>query len=141
MDEVRKTYLASFLQGQDVLFMAQNNATARELSARIREDLRHLGLVGRDAEASLREGGRPASAISIVTRKNDHDLGVANSDAWRVEKIDGETITMRKMLDADRETGQRRFADDTVEYKEAKQWADLAYAEHPDERPEPYPAR
>ena len=44
---------------------------------------------------------------------------------------------MRQMLDADRETGERRFADDTVEYRAAKEWADLAYAEHPaDERPE-----
>jgi len=136
MDEARKQYLAGFLQGKDVLLMAQSNDHAREMSARIRDDLQHLGLVQRGAEASLREGGKASVGDLIVTRKNDHRLGVANGDAWRVEKIDGETITMRKMLDADRETGQRRFADDTVTYKEAGRWADLAYAENPeDERP------
>ena len=137
MDEARKQYLAGFLQGKDVLLMAQNNTTARELSVRIRDDLQHLGLVSRDAEASLREGAKASVGDLIVTRRNDHDLGIANGNAWRVEKVDGETITMRRMLDADRETGERRFADDTVTYKEAGQWADLAYAENPeDERPE-----
>ena len=142
MDEARKQYLAGFLQGKDVLLMAQSNDHAREMSARIRDDLQHLGLVERGAEASLREGAKASVGDLIVTRKNDHELGVANGNAWRVEKIDGETITMRRMLDADRETGERRFADDTVTYKAAKQWADLAYAENPeDERPESDPAR
>ena len=136
MDEARRTYLAGFLQGKDVLLMAQSNDHAREMSARIRDDLQHLGLVERGPEASLREGAKASVGDLIVTRRNDHDLGIANGNAWRVEKIDGETITMRQMLDADRETGERRFADDTVEYRAAKEWADLAYAEHPDERPE-----
>ena len=131
MDEARKQYLAGFLQGKDVLLMAQSNDHAREMSARIRDDLQHLGLVERGAEASLREGAKASVGDLIVTRKNDHELGIANGNAWRVEKIDGETITMRQMLDADRETGERRFADDTVEYRAAKEWADLAYAEHP----------
>ena len=121
--------------------MAQSNDHAREMSARIRDDLQHLGLVERGAEASLREGGKASVGDLIVTRQNDHKLGIANGNAWRVEKIDGETITMRRMLDADRETGERRFADDTVEYRAAKEWADLAYAERPDERPGADPAR
>ena len=142
MDEARKQYLAGFLQGKDVLLMAQSNDHAREMSARIRDDLQHLGLVERGAEASLREGAKASVGDLIVTRKNDHRLGVANGNAWRVEKIDGETITMRRMLDADRETGERRFADDTIEYRAAKDSADLAYAEHPeDEQPEATPAR
>ena len=136
MDEARKQFLAGFLQGKDVLLMAQSNDHAREISARIRDDLQHLGLVGRGAEASLREGAKASVGDLIVTRQNDHKLGIANGNAWRVEKIDGETITIRRMLDADRTTGERRFADDTVEYKEAKQSADLAYAEH-DEQLDP----
>ena len=137
MDEVRKTYLAGFIEGKDVLLMAQGNDHAREMSARIRDDLQHLGLVERGAEASLRDGAKASVGDLIVTRKNDHRLGVANGNAWRVEKIDGETITMRQMLDADRETGQRRFAEGTVTYKAAKDSADLAYAEHAeDEQPE-----
>ena len=137
MDEARKQYLAGFLQGKDVLLMAHSNDHAREMSARIRENLQHLGLVERSAEASLREGAKASVGDLIVTRKNDDKIGVANGDAWRVEKIDGETITMRRMLDADRETGGRRFADGTIEYRAAKDSADLAYAENPeDEQPE-----
>ena len=139
MDEARKQFLAGFLQGKDVLLMAQSNEHTRAMSARIRDDLQHLGLVERGAEASLREGAKASVGDLIVTRRNDHRIGVANGNAWRVEKIDGETITMRRMLDADRETGERRFADDTVVYREAGQWADLAYAEAPepeDEQPE-----
>ena len=101
------------------------------MCARIRDDLQHLGLVERGTEASLREGAKASVGDLIVTRQNDHELGIANGNAWRVEKIDGETITMRQMLDADRETGERRFADETVEYRAAKEWADLAYAERP----------
>ena len=137
MDEARKQFLAGFLQGKDVLLMAQSNDHAREMAARIRDDLQHLGLVERGAEASLREGAKASVGDLIVTRQNDHKLGVSNGDAWRVEKVDGETITMRRMLDADRETGERRFADETIEYRAAKEWADLAYAENPEEeRPE-----
>ena len=133
MDEARKQFLAGYLQGKDVLLMAQSNATARELSQRIRDDLQHLGLVGRGAEALLREGAKASVGDLIVTRKNDHRLGVANGDAWRVERVDGETITMRQLLDADRETGERRFADKTVIYRAAQESADLAYADNLDQ--------
>jgi AAA domain/TrwC relaxase len=138
MDEARKQFLAGFLQGKDVLLMAQSNDHAREMSRRIREDLQHLGLVDSGAEASLRAGAKASVGDLIVTRKNDRTLGVANGNTWRVERIDGETITMRRMLDADRETGERRFADETVTYRGTGDWADLAYAESPDdERAEP----
>ena len=137
MDEARKQFLAGYLQGQDVLLMAQSNDTARELSGRIRDDLQHLGLVERGAEASLREGAKASVGDLIVTRKIDHQLGVANGDTWRVEAVNGETITMRKMLDADRATGVRRYADTTVEYEAAREAADLAYADNPDREDEP----
>ena len=39
MDEARKQFLAGFLQGKDVLLMAQSNDHAREMSRRIRDDL------------------------------------------------------------------------------------------------------
>ena len=75
MDEARKQYLAGYLQGRDVLLMAADNNTCRELSQRIRDDLRHLGLVETGAEAPLREGARASVGDLIITRKNDHRLG------------------------------------------------------------------
>jgi hypothetical protein len=75
MDEARKAYLAGYLAGRDVLLMAQSHATCREMSQRIRDDLQHLGLVKRGAEAALRDGARASVGDLIITRKNDHDLG------------------------------------------------------------------
>ena len=128
MDEARKAYLAAYLSGRDVLLMAQSHDTCRELSQRIRDDLVHLGVVGDGPSAPLRGGARASVGDLIITRKNDHELGVANGDTWRVEAVDGDRITMRQMVDADRETGERRFADGTVVYTAARTSADLAYA-------------
>ena len=132
MDQARSWYLAEYLQGHDALLIAQSREHNRELSQRVREDLQHLGLVQRDTEASLRAGAKASVGDLIVTRKNDAQLGIANGDSWRVEALDGETITMRKMLDPDRETGERRFADETVRYTAAKEGADLGYAYDPE---------
>ena len=115
MDEARKAYLAAYLSGRDVLLMAQSHDTCRELSQRIREDLQHLGVVSDGPSAALRDGARASAGDLIITRKNDHGLGVANGDTWRVEAVDGDRITMRQMVDADRETGERRYAEDTVD--------------------------
>jgi hypothetical protein len=128
MDEARKAYLAGYLAGRDVLLMAQSHETCREMSQRIRDDLQHLGLVERGTEAPLRDGARASVGDLIITRKNDHGLGVANGDTWRVEAVDGDRITMRQLVDADRETGERRYADHTVVYGAGKTSADLAYA-------------
>ena len=45
MDQAARAYVASYLAGRDVLLMAADWARCRELSARIRDDLIHLGLV------------------------------------------------------------------------------------------------
>ncbi len=51
MDQAAYAYVASYLADRDVLLMAADWARCRELSARIREDLIHLGLV--DATRSI----------------------------------------------------------------------------------------
>ena len=104
MDDARQAYLAAYLSGRDVLLMAQSHDTCRELSQRIRADLQHLGRVETGAEAQLSNGARASVGDLIITKKNDHNIGVANGDTWRVEAIDGDQITMRQLVDADRET-------------------------------------
>lgn len=72
--------------------------------------------------------GRGASAGDvIIARDNDHNAGVANSDVLRVEAVhpDG-TITVRRRLDRDGATGQRRWAEDTFAYR-GYATADLSY--------------
>ena len=58
MDQAVKAYVASYLAGRDVLLMAADWARCRELSARIRDDLIHLGLVDATAGRSDRRGRR-----------------------------------------------------------------------------------
>ena len=45
-----------------------------------------------------------------------------------VEAVDSDRITMRQMVDADRETGERRYAENTMIYNVGRTSADLAYA-------------
>ena len=47
IDQAARAYVAAYLDGRDVLLMAADWARCRELSARIRDDLIHLGLVER----------------------------------------------------------------------------------------------
>jgi conjugative relaxase-like TrwC/TraI family protein len=130
LDRARQFYVGGYLQGKDVLLMARDHDTVRELSRRIRDDLIHLGRVQRGPEVRLREGARASAGDLIITRHNEHELGVANGMTWRVEKADpvSNTVELRQLIDADPETGARRFAGHTIIYRNAATHADLAYA-------------
>ncbi len=63
IDQAAYAYVASYLAGRDVLLMAADWARCRELSARIRDDLIHLGLVSVFAHGiSL---GEPAGSADV----------------------------------------------------------------------------
>lgn len=132
LDAARQAYVAGYGAGQDMLLMARDHATVRELSRRIRADLQHLGYVDDGREVELREGERASVGDLIVTRHNQHQLGVVNGQTWRIEEIRphqrGETVVLRQMLDADPDTGARRFDDETITYQNTAWHADLAYA-------------
>jgi AAA domain/TrwC relaxase len=128
MEDGRRAYVAAYAAGRDVLLMAQSHDLCRELSLRIRDDLQHLGYVDAEGpEVPLRQGARASVGDLIITRKNDHPRGIANGDTWRVEAIEGPKVTMRQVVDCDRETGQRRYAAETVAYYDYERNADLAY--------------
>jgi ATP-dependent exoDNAse (exonuclease V) alpha subunit len=134
MDQATRAYLASYLAGQNVLLMAADWARCRELSARIREDLIHLGLVGRGPAIRIADGAQASAGDLIICRVNDHHLEagepgrpLANGDVLRIEAITGRGIMARRMLDPDPATGQRRFTSQAFRYT-AYQSADLAYA-------------
>jgi hypothetical protein len=134
MDQAVHTYVASFLAGQDVLLVAADWARCRELSRRIRDDLIHLGLV--DGGRTIRIAERTEASVGdlIICRRNDHDLeagergrALANGDVLRIETITPGGIMVRRRLDPDRATGQRRFTSQAFRYT-GYQCADLAYA-------------
>ena len=134
MDQAVHAYVASYLTGRDVLLMATDWVRCRELSARIRDDLIHLGLVDATQAVRIAEGARASAGDLIICRRNDHRLEagepgrtLANGDILRIEAITGSGLMVRRLLEADPATGQRRFTDRAFCYA-GYQSCDLAYA-------------
>ncbi|MFY9926488.1 MAG: AAA family ATPase, partial [Streptosporangiaceae bacterium] len=134
MDQAARAYVASYLTGRNVLLMAADWARCRELSRRIRDDLVHLGLVDNSRTVRIADGAEGSAGDLIICRANDHHLEagepgrpLANGDILRIEAITGRGIMVRRMLDPDPATGQRRFAGQAFRY-DSYQSADLAYA-------------
>ena len=134
MDQAVHAYVASYLAGRDVLLMAADWARCRELSARIRDDLIHLGLVDATRAVRIAEGAEASAGDLIICRRNDHRLeagepgrALANGDVLRIEAITGSGLMVRRLLEADPATGQRRFTERAFCYA-GYQSSDLAYA-------------
>jgi len=122
------------LAGRNILLMAADWARCWELSARIRDDLIHLGLVDAGRTIRIADGAEASAGDLIICRRNDHGLeagepgrALANGDVMRIETIARRSIMVRRMLDPDPATGQRRFTDRAFRYT-GYQSADLAYA-------------
>ncbi len=133
MDQAVHAYVASYLAGRDVLLMPADWARCRELSHRIRDDLIHLGLVDNGRTVRIAEGAEASVGDLIICRRNDHAVeagepgrALANGDVLRIEAITSRGM-VRRRLDPDRATGQRRFTSQAFRYT-AYQSADLAYA-------------
>ncbi len=69
MDQAARAYVAGYLDGRDVLLMAADWARCRELSARIRDDLIHLGLVDGGRTVRIAEGAEASVGDLIICRR------------------------------------------------------------------------
>jgi hypothetical protein len=134
MDQAMNAYVASYLAGRDVLLMAADWAQCRELSARIRENLVHLGLVDGGRMVRIAEHTQASVGDLIICRDNDHTVqagepgrALANGDILRIEAITKRGLLVRRLLEADPATGQRRFTDQAFLYI-GYRTCDLAYA-------------
>jgi hypothetical protein len=128
-----RAYLDTYLTGQNVLLMASDWTRCRELSQRIRDDLIHLGLVDNGRTIRIAEGAEASAGDLIICRANDHHLkagepgrALARGDILRIEAITCRDIMVRRLLDPDPATGQRRFTDRAFRYT-GYQSANLAY--------------
>ena len=128
MDQAARAYLATYLTGRTVLLMAADWARCRELSARIRDDLIHLGLVDSGPAIRIADGAEASAGDLIICRANDHRLeagepgrALANGDVLRIEAITRRGIMVRRLLDPDPATGQRRFTDRAFRYTATSQ--------------------
>jgi conjugative relaxase-like TrwC/TraI family protein len=134
MDQAARAYLASYLTGRNTILMAADWARCRELSDRIRGDLIRLGLVDDTCCVQIAEGATAGPGDLVICRHNDHGIeagepgrALANGDILRIEAITGRGVMVRRLLDPDPTTGQRRFTGQAFAYP-GYQACDLAYA-------------
>jgi hypothetical protein len=133
-DAAAADYVALTLGGTDTLLMAAEHGLRRELSRRIRDDLIHLGLVQADTAVRIADGAEASVGDLIVCTKNDHSVqagepgrSLANGDLLRIEAITPVGLQVRRALDADPRTGQRRWTDRNFLYANYQD-AELGYA-------------
>ena len=134
MDAAATAYIALALDGTDTLLMAADHALRRELSRRIRDDLIHLGIVQPGPAARIADGATASPGDLIVCTRNDHSVEagepgrtLANGDLLRIEAITPDGLIVRRALDADPQTGQRRWTDRHFLYANYET-AELGYA-------------
>jgi TrwC relaxase/AAA domain len=133
-DAAAAAYVALSADGTDTLLMAAEHALRRELSRRIRDDLITLGIVQAGPAVRIADGARASPGDLIAATRNDHTLEagepgrtLANGDLLRIEAVTGTGLVVRRALDADRSTGQRRWTDRTFLYQHFSD-AELGYA-------------
>jgi len=134
MDTAAATYVALTLDGTDTLLMAADHALRRELNRRIREDLIALGIVHGGPAVTIADGTRASLGDLIICTRNDHGVEagepgrtLANGDLLRIEAVTRHGLIVRRALDADPRTGQRRWTDRHFVFKNCKD-AELGYA-------------
>ena len=134
MDAAAAAYVALTAGGTDTLLMAADHALRRELNRRIRDDLITLGVVSGDPAVTIAGGTRASAGDLIICTRNDHSTEagepgrtLANGDLLRIEAITRNGLIVRRALDADPVTGQRRWTDRHFVFNNCKD-AELGYA-------------
>ena len=134
VDAAAAHYLALSVDGADVLLMAADHALRRELSRRIREDLIRLGIVAAGPAVKIADGTTASAGDLIICSRNDHAVEagepgrtLANGDLLCIEAVTASGLIVRRALDADPQTGQRRWTDRTFLYQHFGE-AELGYA-------------
>jgi AAA domain/TrwC relaxase len=134
LDTAAAAYIALTVDGTDTLLMAADHALRRELSRRIRDDLIRLGTVQPGPSVRIADSAEASAGDLIVCTRNDHAVEagepgrtLANGDLLRIEAVTPDGLIVRRALDADPCTGQRRWTDQQFLYASYED-AELGYA-------------
>ena len=134
IDAAAAAYVALSASGTDTLLMAADQALRRELNRRIREDLITLGVVSGGPAVTIANGVRGSPGDLIICTCNDHSVkasepgrALANGDLLHIEAVTRRGLLVRRALDADPRTGQRRWTDRHFVFNMHKD-AELGYA-------------
>ncbi len=133
-DAAAAAYVALAADGTDTLLMAAEHALRRELSRRIRDDLIALGIVEAGPAVSIADSAQASRGDLISCTRNGHTVEagepgrmLANGDLLRIEAVTGAGLVVRRALDADPATGERRWTDRSFLYQHFGD-AELGYA-------------
>jgi conjugative relaxase-like TrwC/TraI family protein len=133
-DAAAAAYLALTLDGTDTLLMAADHTQRRELSRRVRDDLIRLGHIQPGPAVQIADGAAASPGDLIICTANDHSTEagepgrtLANGDLLRIDAITSNGLLVRRALDADPETGQRRWTTQPFLYTGYRS-AELGYA-------------
>ena len=134
IDAAAAAYVALTAGGTDTLLMAADHALRRELNRRIRDDLIGLGTVHPGPAVTIADGTKASPGDLIICTRNDHQVEagepgrtLANGDLLRIDAITQNGLLVRRALDADPRTGQRRWTGRAFRYA-GYQDAELGYA-------------
>jgi conjugative relaxase-like TrwC/TraI family protein len=134
IDAAASAYLALAAEGNDTLLMAADHSQRRELSRRIRDDLIRLGHVQAGSGVRIAIGTTASRGDLIVCTRNDNSVeagepgrALANGDLLRIDDITPDGLLVRRALDADRQTGRRRWTERQFLYRQFEE-AELGYA-------------
>ena len=134
MDATAAAYVALSADGTDTLLMAADHTLRRELNRRIRDDLIQLGIVEHGHAVTIADGTKASPGDLIIATKNDRTVQagepgrtLANGDLLRIEAVTRKGLIVRRALDADPRTGQRRWTDRHFLFADYKN-AELGYA-------------
>ena len=134
MDAAAAAYIALTADGTDTLLMAADHTLRRELNRRIRDDLIALGVVQDGPAVPIADGTKASPGDLIIATRNDHTVQagkpgrtLANGDLLRIEAVTRKGLIVRRALDADPRTGQRRWTDRPFLFADYKN-AELGYA-------------
>lgn len=134
IDAAAAAYVALTVAGTDTLLMTADHTLRRELSRRIRDDLIRLGQVDPTPAVPVADGTAAGLGDLIVCTRNEHTVEagepgrhLANGDLLRIEQVTPGGLLVRRALDADPQTGRRRWTDRQFLYARYHD-AELGYA-------------
>jgi conjugative relaxase-like TrwC/TraI family protein len=133
-DAAAAAYVSLTAGGTDTLLMAADHALRRELNRRIRDDLIALGTVQPGPAVTIADGTKASPGDLIICTRNDHQVEagepgrtLANGDLLRIDAITRNGLLVRRALNPDPQTGQRRWTARAFRYA-GYQDAELGYA-------------
>ena len=133
-DAAAAAFVALTASGTDALLMAADHALRRELNRRIRDELIALGTVQPGPAVIIADGTRASPGDLIICTRNDHQVEagepartLANGDLLRIDAITRNGLLVRRALNRDPRTGQRRWTARPFLYAKYQD-AELGYA-------------